>query len=257
MNTFYLEPDIAGAHSQAQTFAAYNGGGHYQGTRGTEPSVQLLDNDEYETSLQQHVLRGDVVTGRIHDASLQSLPLIPTEVSPNTVQVTLRLADDHRNGSLPLFFARALGINDTNVQATASATLIHASLLPFATSVGKWESLQNGGDGDNFASNNTVNVTSGEGDGIPEITIFPDLQWDGTDLPPGNFGALSIGRETSSAADLRRQIDQGPTPAELAYHGALTENVIHIASHAQLPASRRMLLSCRKQISDLAAVRPP
>ena len=207
--TFYVRPDVPTAMATAQTFAAANGGGPHKSTF---------------KNLEGNALKADVMTGRYHDPSMWSEPMIPTTTVPNTVQVDLRMDDAHTNSSVALYFARVLGINSADVHATASASLIHASLLPFATSSDKWDSLQSGGDGDNFAFNQEL--VAGESDGIPEITIFPDAKWDGQDLPPGNFGALSIGRPSSSAADLRRQIDQGPTPTEIAYHGELEHGSI-------------------------------
>ena len=219
VNSFYLEPDIDGARAEAQTFARFNGAGNLKGSAGREDDVSFTLDGNYANATH-----GDILIGRFDDPSMHSLSLIPDEVAPNTVQVTARLQDGHANGSISLFFARVLGITDADISATAAATVIHASLLPFATSKDKWESLQTGGDSDNYTYDG--GVTSGVGDGIPEITIFPQTKWDGVGLPPGNFGGLSIGTDTASAADLRRQIDQGPNAAELSYHGSLTQGVM-------------------------------
>lgn len=231
--SFYVTPDVPGAKAAAQTYAAANGGGPYKSTF-KKP--------------QGSALTAEVITGRYHDPSMWSEPFVPTTIVPNTVQVDLRMDDAHTNRSVALFFARVLGINSADVHATASASLIHASLLPFATSADKWDSLQYGGDGDNFAFDQEL--VAGESDGVPEITIFPDEKWDGQDLPPGNFGALSIGRPSSSAADLRRQIDQGPTPTEIAYHGELVNGSI-ISGKTGMNATVRTAFNGGWESSDL------
>lgn len=242
MNTFYLAPDITGARGEAQTFARYNGGGQYHGSRSMRTDVLKLDSNEWNGT------DGDIIIGRFHDASIRSEQLIPTEIFPNTVQVQARLDDAHSNGSVALFFARVLGFEDANVRVSAAATLIHASLLPFATSMDKWASLESGGDGDTFTY--AHGVIPGQGDGISEITIYPDVKWDGQDLPPGNFGALSIGTNTASAADLRRQIDQGPTPDELAFHGSLSEGVV-MSGKTGLNATTKVAFNGGWDTSDL------
>ena len=221
--SFYLEPDPVEVREEAREFAAKNGGGKLRAnsnadTNATENHAEFVLNENTANAPD-----GDIVIGRIYAPNIQTEQLIPDEVSPNSVQVTARLADNHTNGSLSLFFSRVLGIDDTGVTATATASVIHASLLPFATSEDKWRTLATGGDGDNFTYDD--GVISG-GDGVPEIEIYPDLRWDGADLPPGNFGALAIGTNTSNAATLRRQIDQGPTASELNFHGNLSNGSI-------------------------------
>jgi hypothetical protein len=221
MNTFYLEPDINGSRSEAQTFARYNGAGLL---RGQGPGDHSSSAKTFTLNANwENTPGGDIVIGRINDPSIRSEPLVPTLTFPNTVQATARLRDGHTNGAVNLFFARIFGIDNGDVHATASASVIHASLLPFATSTDKWNSLATGGDGDNYAVDHGV---TGGPDNIPEITIFPDQNWNGEGLPPGNFGALSIGTDTASAADLRRQIDRGPTADELAFHAPLGHGVV-------------------------------
>ena len=48
----------------------------------------------------------------------------PSSSFPDAVRVTARKTDQHQNGPLELFFASIFGINNTNVQASATAVLV-------------------------------------------------------------------------------------------------------------------------------------
>lgn len=48
----------------------------------------------------------------------------PTETFPNAVRVRVRRTADSPNGAVPLFFARILGVSETDLTAQATATLI-------------------------------------------------------------------------------------------------------------------------------------
>ena len=96
------------------------------------------------------------------------------------------------------------------------ATVEYPSLLPFAISEPKWDALVAGGDGDNYYYS-SGGVTSGS-DGIAEIQVFPQNNWNGNGLPPGHYRSLQIGPQSGDAV-LRRQIDMGPSSSDFAYHG--------------------------------------
>ena len=136
-----------------------------------------------------NVLGGDVVLGRIEDGEL-----VPHD-QPNAVRVTVVLRDTNANGSVSLFYPELSGRLETEL--TATAVIDYPTLLPFAIYKGKWDA-----DRDNDK---------------PTTKVFPGT-WNGEGLPPGNFGALQIGT-VGSAEVLMRQVDRGPTSADLSWHG--------------------------------------
>src|SRR5437867_3197082 len=58
----------------------------------------------------------------------------------------------------------------------------------------------------------TQSVVAGS-DGIKEVSFFPEAD------VPGNFGYLSIGSASNGNDDLIRQIQNGVSESDLAYHG--------------------------------------
>ena len=201
------DPDAA--RPVAQLYVKYNEAGPYDGVSSGSTFLLIdlnLANDP----------AGNIVLGRFNVPSDLSEPFTVTMVGANSVQVCATLAEGHANDPLSMFFAGVLGFPTANVGVTATATVEYATLLPFTTSEEKWNTLATGGDGDNFHYS-PGNVTSG-GDSVPEIVIFPNFQWDGVDMPPGNFGALRIGLKSGTTV-VSYQIDSGPTQADLAYHG--------------------------------------
>ena len=67
----------------------------------------------------------DIVIGNwdpVHYPRPDNDPLRPTDISPDAVRVTAR-RDSEANGPITNFFARILGIDTTNVSATATAAL--------------------------------------------------------------------------------------------------------------------------------------
>jgi hypothetical protein len=160
---------------------------------------------------------GDIVVGRLFHPANRQEPLDLGYDPPNTVQVRVPLSAASANGPLGLFFARAWGRNSAELYATATATVWPPALLPFATSVQHWQSLAQGGAGDNYAyrpGDGDFGVESGY-DGVPELVMFPG-PWSGEgELPPGNFGLLQIGPGGGELTAVRRQIDMGPSVADM------------------------------------------
>jgi len=67
----------------------------------------------------------DVTFGRaIYDDATESYTFTETSVFPDAVRVTLRMTEDSPNGKMPLYFARALGMSDLNVEAEAIAMMV-------------------------------------------------------------------------------------------------------------------------------------
>ncbi len=200
----YFGPDDTAARTSAQQFVQSNVGG------GRSLTVDLN---------AANAIAGDIVLGRLNNPSDPADTLDASSGSPNSVQVRIPLSASHANGALSLFFAPVLGIGEIDASATATATVEFPTLLPFATSLPKWDSLATGGDGDIYNYNNG-DVLLGA-DGIPEISIFPENGggWnDSQGLPPGNFGMVQIGPQQGTGV-LRRQIDQGPSAVDMNYHG--------------------------------------
>lgn len=149
-------------------------------------------------------------------------------VSPfNAVSVVARR--DGTSGSqsrLPLFFARAIGQQDAELQTTSTAALIQAvgvrvdpsstltsGILPIAYDEPSWNALLAGTGSDTFsysAQNGTVSCGS---DGIKEIDLYP---YGNQALTPGNRGTVKIGVTNNSTAELQRQILHGLSASDLA-----------------------------------------
>ena len=175
---------------------------------------------------------GDIVLGRLQKPSDRQEVLVPDEVSPNSVQVRIPMTQQHRNGPVSVFFARAIGTGFTETSATATATIEdYPRLLPIAASLSSWESLATLNT-DHYAAEHN-RVADGP-DGIPELTIYPG-NWNGEDLPPGNFGSLQIGPDSGTAV-MRAQIDQGPTQRDFDYHGGSVRHGMAIPGETGLSA---------------------
>jgi Flp pilus assembly protein TadG len=209
------------ARTEAQTFAAKNYGG----------GVALTLNAN--TSNAAH---GDIVVGYMANPSSFSSSFVPTTTGsgnfPNAVQVTVH-RDTVRNGSLSLFFARALGITSWNLEATATASYQGGvtgfkfqnsytgpcKLLPFTMQVDYWNQLVAGGTTDNWTRTiPTVavpvpnNVGSGA-DGIYEGNLFPLSN----NLSSGNFGMIDLGAPANGTPVYENWIRNGPSATDLAY----------------------------------------
>src|SRR6516162_187286 len=208
----------AAARAEAQRFSVANYGGGV--------ALTIPDNPSNDAS-------GDIVCGYLSNPSNLGQSMDTSSSTPNSVQVRLR-RDSVSKISLSLFFARIMGINTENINATATATYrdhitgfsIHAPghdtclLLPFALDVSTWNSLVAGNGPDVFSRDpNTGMVTAGT-DGIHETKLFPLSNGSGgrSGLPPGNFGTLQIGPANNSTATLVRQILNGPNANDLSYY---------------------------------------
>jgi len=212
---YYLGPDVHSCRHVARDFV-----------RANPAAVEPLD-----VSLNlENADPGDIVVGRLHYPPDLAETLNPAFDPPNSVRVTIPMSHAHANGAVTLFFARALGLLDAEAQATATATVWYPALLPFATSASNWESLATGGSGDVYSyepGRNSFGVALGA-DGLSEVTMFPG-PWDGSDMPPGNFGLLQIGPDGGVLEAIRRQIDMGPSVADMDVHGGA------LASGDQVP----------------------
>ena len=163
--------------------------------------------------------------------------------SPNAVQVVAR-RDSLANGPLSLFFAPLLGVQHSNLTATATAAFetgrynivgfnsppggVNAKLLPIAIDVNTWTHFRSNGcsDDDSCTDNYTASAVmpdspvqppanvSGGGDGIPELVgAYPH------EAEAGNFGLVNLSASGGANADVSHWILNGASPADLASFG--------------------------------------
>jgi len=158
-----------------------------------------------------------------------------SEYSPNAVQVSVRKTSG-QNGAVPFFFARILGYDDTSMQARATAVLLksfkgiqaptsgeNVGMLPFVLDLQTWQQvwqdLADGNATDDWSWNVELQEVQSGSDGIPEMNLFPQ----GTTGSPGNRGTVDVGSNNNSTADIARQILEGITAEDLAFHGGKLE----------------------------------
>jgi hypothetical protein len=198
-----LTDDTATARTAAAAFAGYNP------VCKTAPGVDLNAANSHS---------GDIVVGYIADISDPNATLDTSDPTKfNAVQVRVRRTSGS-NGEVPLFFARALGLNSIGAEATAVSVLASnhggfrapsdgdtIGILPFALDKTTWENLVNNGVGsDNWSWDAECEELEAGADGVKEVNLFPQ----GTGSP-GNRGTVDIGGNNNSTADLARQITSG------------------------------------------------
>jgi hypothetical protein len=102
---------------------------------------------------------GDVVVGYLANPSNPAASINTQYFNQsNTVQVQVRKTLASANGAVPYFFARALGLTNQDMQATATAALINnvggfqtpsnggnIQILPFALDKQTWDDMLAGG----------------------------------------------------------------------------------------------------------------
>lgn len=169
----------------------------------------------------------DIEIGYLADPTNSSATMDTASInSPNTVRVTVKRTTS-QNGAVPFAFARVLGFNDQNAQAQATAGMCtnfngfrtpsdgsNLGILPLALDEQSWNSLLAGGGTDEWKWDEATQSVVPGSDGIKEVNLYPQ----GT-LTPGNRGTIDIGSANNSTADLGRQIREGISPADMAYHG--------------------------------------
>lgn len=142
---------------------------------------------------------------------------VPSLTSCNAVRVRACLTDGHPNGPLPLWFNGFLTAKASGLHAEAIARVERPTLLPFLVYQPQWDWLMAGNGADLFAIDSSNHSVTSGADGILETTVFPN-DWDGLNIPPGNFGWFDIG-SGSDTTTLMRQVDSGPSPEDMAFHG--------------------------------------
>lgn len=153
--------------------------------------------------------------------------------SLNAVTVTVR-ATSARGHASPHFFARFFGHREFDISASATAVfgdkvsgfrgserVPNTTLLPFTLQVNDWESLAShvnqGSIQDQWAFHAASGTVMRGRDGIPEINLFPISNG------AGNWGTIDVGSTNNSTQDLKRQIREGVSCADLDYLGGSLE----------------------------------
>jgi hypothetical protein len=182
----FTSPYVDDARIQAQVFVQENVAAQF----GPKDPPLHLNRPLLDINRQN-----DVVVGHWKWPSIE-----PDETFPNAVQVTVRAEGTLLFG----YYART-----QMSQATATAKIQHAALLPFTMYEGAW----------------------GEG----SVRMYPG-PWDGTELPPGNFGTLHIGPDGGGTATLRDQIADGVSYEDITSFGRPLAEVDMISGDTGLSA---------------------
>ena len=94
----------------------------------------------------------------------------------------------------------------------------NVDLLPFALDAETWCALLQGVGSDEWRWDDATGSVRPGSDGVLELNLYPQ----GTG-PPGNRGTIDIGSPNNSTSVIVRQIGEGITPQDLAYHGGKLE----------------------------------
>ena len=174
----------------------------------------------------------DFEYGRLDPAS--SMNFIFNKDDPsyfNAVRVRVRRTADI-NGEVPLFFARVVGVDSNSGEAEAIAMFRdnfsgftmppldkgNLKVLPFALDINTWQAVLAGITPDLWSWDADNKQIYPWPDGVPEANLFPQ----GTGSP-GNRGTVDVGASNNSTADIRRQILEGVTQADLDHVGGKVE----------------------------------
>ena len=197
-----------------------------------EAANRAAANDVLRAAPIVHPLE-DVIIGRWDDFSNGGGGMsFEDPDSWNAVKVSVQRNAAH-GGSIILYFGRVLGFTQKDLGAQATAAFEdgitgfevtdqtgNAPVLPYSLKNKSWQDLM-GSPFDNYTYDPDTGEVSEGPDGIPELNIFPG-GGDGQ-LEPGNFGTVDIGGDDNSASDLARQISEGISEEDLAYHGGSLE----------------------------------
>ena len=197
--------------STAQRFAGYNqAGGVY---------LQLPDSD---------------VSFSYYDGT--TFQPASTTLFPNTITVTTR-RDNTANSPLSLFFGNIFGMSNSNISATASATIyagdvsslkiipgVNAHILPVALDVNVWTQFMNA----NWSSPWLTGAVSNGPNSNPQLKVYPF-----STNTPGSFGLLDTGIPSNNSPAFRNWIDNGSTPNDISY--LLTNALLPVSPSAPEP----------------------
>jgi hypothetical protein len=197
----------------------------------------------------QILIAGDIVVGYLTSGAAHDAPLDTSDPTKfNAVQIRVRRTTE-QNGKVPMFFARALGMDSVATEATATAMLQRnicgfrtpaegeaLAVLPFALDKQAWDNLVNNGEGaDEFQWDSTGKQVTSYCDGIKEINLYPE----GAGLQAAR-GTVEIGLSGSNMGDLKRRITDGITRTD----------VLDLGTPLELDANGRLYLNGTSGISE-------
>jgi Flp pilus assembly protein TadG len=174
---------------------------------------------------------GDILVGHLDSADSPPDSMeFDTPKRYNAVRVKIR-RDAQRNGEVPFFFARIFGHPGFETLSEATAYFDNSfsgfevpennenlDILPFALDEETWNDMLAGGGSDNWTWNKESKTIGPGADGVREVNLYPQATGS-----PGNRGTVDIGSNNNSTSDLERQILEGISPADLAFHGGKLE----------------------------------
>lgn len=123
---YMAQAELRVAADAAATAAAADLGG--LGNDTTESEIIALANDYASRNLVlgegPSVVASDVVFGRAILNELGQYEFVPNQEPYDAVRITVRRTADHMNGPIPLLFARIFGLQNTEIEATATAMMV-------------------------------------------------------------------------------------------------------------------------------------
>jgi len=169
----------------------------------------------------------DVEVGYLANPAAAELQLATGDAKLfNAVRVRVR-RDAGSNGSIPMFFARVLGTETADTEASATAVFVdnvagfkapsngqNLPILPFALDAETWKSAVNGAGSDQWRWDPQTEEFVPGSDGIPEFDLYPQATGSS-----GNRGTVNIGTRANSTSHIAGQIEHGVSKADLDYHG--------------------------------------
>ncbi len=187
---------LAAAKTDAKTYAKKYAG---YNSAADVPSLTLADAD---------------IEFGFTDASNNYTPLPTYTGYPNTIKVILR-RDASANGPLGLFFGKALGVDNVNLTATASASMFAgnvdnfqttqptmARILPMTYDINNWNSFMKSGQAPD-------GTTIADASGVPVLPVYPSVKF------TGNFGELSLDQSNDGASTISAWIDYGVSTTDI------------------------------------------
>ena len=178
-------------------------GSQYYSIHLTREKVRDYVNANINSAEWFQIPDDDIEIGRYDTSTVYSgAPLtLLQDGTFDTVRVTLRQGGANNDG-IPLFFARALGFDEADIQVTATALLppakamtVGSGVLPFAVHIDEWNDMSIGTERSIY------------GDGHIEDNNGNHLG--------GNWGTVDIGEDNNSANDMRDQIREGLRQSDL------------------------------------------
>jgi len=132
-----------------------------------------------------------------------ALQIVPLDAC-NAVQVIARRDAYNADGRITLFFAPILGINSSNVSASAIAVLDDrfygyspgksGPAIPFSVDENVWnDQIVSGNGPDEYSYDSETGYVRSSPDGTSEVKLFPEKIKDIEDEGAGNFGIVHIG----------------------------------------------------------------